>query len=113
MRSKDQTQALQAPAHGSATDAPFLNALSPVMKGVEAIVAELAHSHVPVLLIGECGTGKRTVAHRIHSGSGQLPSEFRILSCSELVPATLAEILGPVGTTVYLEEIGDLSPTCQ
>lgn len=83
------------------------------MKGVEALVRELAHSSVPVLLLGERGTGKRTIARRIHSASGQLPGNFRILSCSELVSSTLSANLTVVGATVYLEEIADLSSDCQ
>jgi DNA-binding NtrC family response regulator len=82
------------------------------MKGVEAVIAELGHSSVPVLLIGERGTGKRTLARRIHS-SGQLAGEFRILSCSSLAPETLMASLKSPASTVYLDEIGDLSTGCQ
>jgi two-component system response regulator AtoC len=92
---------------------PFLDAVSPVMKGVEAVIAELGHSSVPVLLIGERGTGKRTLAMRIHASSGQLTGELRILSCSGLPPETLAENLSWPASTVYLDEIGDLSADCQ
>jgi len=83
------------------------------MRGVEAVISELGHSSVPVLLIGERGTGKRTIAQRIHTGSSQLDGEFRILSCSELVSSAMAANLSSTGTTLYLDEIGDLSPDCQ
>jgi len=83
------------------------------MKGIEAVIAELAHSSVPVLLIGEPGTGKRTIAHRIHMSSGQSRGEFEALKCSELVPDTMATYLGFTAATLYLDEIGNLSSDCQ
>lgn len=91
----------------------FIDAISPVMKGVEAVIGELGHSSVPVLLIGEPGTGKRTIARRIHTTASQLLGEFRILSCPELVPADLAQHLHCADATLYLDEIGELSQDCQ
>jgi two-component system response regulator AtoC len=78
------------------------------MKAVEVVIRELAHSSVPVLLIGERGTGKRTIARRIHTNSGQPEDCFRTLTCSESAPGDLAAKLG-FGGTVYLSEIGDLN----
>jgi two-component system response regulator AtoC len=78
------------------------------MKGVEVVIRELAHSSVPVLLIGERGTGKQTIARRIHTNAGQPEDSFRTLTCSESVPDDLAANLA-LGGTVYLSEIGDLN----
>lgn len=83
------------------------------MKGVEAVIKELAHSSVPVLLIGERGSGKRTIAKRIHASTGQPKGEFRILICSDLVPTVMTANLRIAGTTAYLDEIGDLNSDCQ
>ncbi len=83
------------------------------MKGVEAVIKELAHSSVPVLLIGERGSGKRTIAKRIHASSGQPKGEFRILICSDLTPAIMTTNLQMSGTTLYLDEIGELNSDCQ
>ena len=83
------------------------------MKGVEAVIKELAHSSVPVLLIGERGSGKRTIARRIHSSSGQPKGEFRILICSDLIPAVMTANLELGGSTLYLDEIGELNSDCQ
>lgn len=94
-------------------EARLLDAVSPVMKGVEALINELAHSSVPVLLIGERGTGKRTVAERIHDGSGKPTGEFHTLSCSELTGDAIGAELGLSVATVYLDEIGDLRPDVQ
>jgi two-component system response regulator AtoC len=83
------------------------------MKGMDAVIKELAHNSVPVLLIGEPGTGKRTIAKRIHHGSNQPGSEFRILSCSDLSSSSMKANLQLQATTLYLDEVGDLSPESQ
>jgi two-component system, NtrC family, response regulator AtoC len=94
-------------------DPPFLGAANPTMKGMEAVIKELAHNFVPVLLIGEPGTGKRTIAKRIHNGSVQPGSAFRILSCSGLSSSSMMANLQLKATTLYLDEVGDLSSECQ
>lgn len=104
---------MPAPAPDSAIDLPFLDAVSPTMKGMEAVIKELAHNSVPVLLIGEPGTGKRTVAKRIHNGSIQPRGEFRILSCSDLSSSSMTSNLGMRATTLYLDEVGELSSESQ
>jgi two-component system, NtrC family, response regulator AtoC len=94
-------------------DAPaallLFDAQSPSMKAVEGIVRELAHSSVPVLLLGERGTGKRTIALRIHCASDRAPEEFFVLSCAGLGPQALRVNQYQPGATLYLDEIGDLS----
>jgi two-component system response regulator AtoC len=83
------------------------------MKGMEAVIKELAQNSVPVLLIGEPGTGKRTIAKKIYSSSVQPGSEFRILRCSDLSSSSMMSNLQSHGTTLYLDEVGDLSSDCQ
>ena len=92
---------------------PLFEAISPSMKAVEAVIRELAHSSVPVLLIGERGSGKRTIARRIHRGSGGVPAGFAILSCAGLAAADLRIGEGDPQGTLYLEEIGDLTADSQ
>lgn len=104
---------MPAPAQGTAVDLPFVDAVNPTMKGMEAVIRELAHNSVPVLLIGEPGTGKRTIAKRIHNGSIQPGGEFRILSCSDLSSSSMKANLQLQATTLYLDEVGDLSPESQ
>ncbi|HZP16439.1 MAG TPA: sigma 54-interacting transcriptional regulator [Terriglobales bacterium] len=83
------------------------------MSVVEAVIGELAHSSVPVLLIGERGTGKKTIALRIHQSPGWRGEQFRVLKCRELSSDVLKPDMLPSGATLYLEEIGDLNPRCQ
>jgi two-component system, NtrC family, response regulator AtoC len=92
---------------------PFLEAVSPIMKGMESVIKELAHNCVPVLLIGEAGTGKRTIAKRIYNGFGKSAGEFRMLRCSDMSVASLASNLHPRQVTVYLDEVSDLNAECQ
>jgi|SRR5215469_4554094 len=87
-------------------------AVSASMKAVEAMIRELAHSQVPVLLIGERGTGKQMIARRIHSTSGEAPDTFHIDRGSEVTAESLTSAAKNCAT-LYLNEIRDLSPECQ
>src|SRR5215470_1865120 len=91
----------------------LFEAISPSMKAVEAVVRDLAHSSVPVLLLGERGTGKRTIAQRIHRSSDRPQHEFLDLTCAGLKPQELEPGKYKGGITLYLDEIGDLTPECQ
>ena len=83
------------------------------MTGVEGVIPELGHSSVPVLLIGEPGSGKRTIARRIHSSSSRSDGDFQAVKCSALATEEMATYFGPTGGTLYLDETGNLSPECQ
>ena len=104
---------MPASAQDLAIAVPFLDAVNPTMKGMEAVIKELAHNAVPVLLIGEPGTGKRTIAKRIQIGSIQPNREFRILRCSDLSTSSMMSNLQSQATTLYFDEVGDLSGECQ
>jgi two-component system, NtrC family, response regulator AtoC len=87
----------------------FVESLSPSMRGLEALMREVAQSQIPVLLLAEPGTGKRANARRIHELSGCEGQPFRILSCSSLKADDSAslEALRSIGT-VFLEELAEL-----
>ncbi len=94
----------------------FVDGVSASMRAVEAVIRELAHTDVPVLLLGERGAGKHATAQRIHAMSHKAAQPFRALTCSSLRPDDL-EADGPMGQpapgTIYLQEIADLSAECQ
>jgi two-component system response regulator AtoC len=95
----------------------FVEGVSPSMRAVEAVIRELAVSEVPVLLLGERGAGKHAIAQRIHEMSRRGTQPFRAVSCATLQPEQLAtpaagETLLWQGT-VFLDELADLSTTCQ
>src|SRR6266704_5690163 len=91
----------------------LFEAVSPSMQAVEAVVRELAHSSVPVLLLGERGTGKRTIAQRIHRASDRPQHEFLDMTCAGLSPQEFQPGRYRGGITLYLDEIGDLTAECQ
>ena len=95
------------------SEVPFLEAVSPSMKAVEAVIRELGHSSVPVLLIGERGTGKQTIAQRIHQNSGRPRDQFHVMSCQGLDFEALRLGASRDIATLYLDEICDLSPDSQ
>jgi two-component system response regulator AtoC len=95
------------------SDLPLLDAVSPSMRAVVAVIGELSHSSVPVLLIGEHGTGKHSIARIIHMNSGGSESGFHVKNCRDLTPDLFDSKLLPGGAGLYLAEIGDLTEDCQ
>ncbi len=91
--------------------AEFVEAVSPSMRSVEAVMREVAHSEIPVLLLAEPGTGKKAVARRIHRLSPRGEWPFFVVCCAglELEQFTRLFPSKPLAGTVFLEEIGDLS----
>jgi DNA-binding NtrC family response regulator len=94
-------------------DLPLLEAASPSMRAVVAVLGELSNSRVPVLLIGEHGTGKHSIARIIHMNSGGEPQDFHVGKCRELTSEGLDPRAFAAGSGLYLSEIGDLSEECQ
>ena len=88
---------------------------------------------VPVLILGESGTGKSVVARRIHDHSSRARGAFVVVNCASLAPALLdSELFGHErgaftdartakrgllevagGGTLLLDEIGELAPAAQ
>jgi DNA-binding NtrC family response regulator len=106
---------------------------SPKMEEVMGLVARVAPSHATILIRGERGTGKELVANAIHYASPRSGKPLVKVSCSAL-PETLleSELFGHEkgaftgatqkrigrfeeadGGTIFLDEIGDLSPGIQ
>ncbi len=106
---------------------------SPRMQEIFAILPEVAASDSTVLIQGESGTGKELLARAIHSLSPRREKPFVAINCGAL-PDTLLEselfgykagaFTGAVkdkpgrfaraeGGTVFLDEIGDVSPALQ
>jgi DNA-binding NtrC family response regulator len=114
------------------SDVTGLRTLLPGLAAEHALVRRVATSSVPVLLLGETGTGKEVVGRAIHVTSGR-KGEFVAVNCAAL-PSTLVESLlfghvkgafsGAVreelgfvrrahGGTLFLDEIGDLPAAAQ
>jgi two-component system NtrC family response regulator len=106
---------------------------SPAMRKVMEVVRRTARTDVTVLISGESGTGKELVARAIHAQSPRHARPFVAINCSA-IPETLieGELFGHEkgaftgahtqrrgrlemadGGTVFLDEIGDLTPAAQ
>ena len=91
----------------------FVEGVSPSMRGVEAVMQEVAQSEVPVLLLAENGAGKKATARRIHELSRRRGQNLHLFSCLnvkavELGNPAIHDGFEGVGT-VFLAEIAELS----
>ena len=103
----------------------FLPSSSPAMRAVERVVMnEIAGTEIPVLLMGEAGTGKHAVGWRIHQMSLRSSEPFTRMSSADLSPEFLngkpngshggnGGGTGPGEGTVFLDEVSELNPACQ
>ena len=93
------------------------------MKELREKVNQFAQTEAPVLIRGEVGTGKKTIAELIHYKSSRGAGPFVKVTCSTLTGTDSGrELFGPEGGdsrpeimlraargTLFLDEIGDLS----
>jgi DNA-binding NtrC family response regulator len=106
--------------------------LIPALASELAVVGRVAASKVPILLLGETGTGKEVLARAIHSASKR-DGSFVAVNCAGLPGALVeAQLFGhtrgafsgatrdEIGFvraaergTLFLDEIGDLPPAAQ
>jgi len=105
---------------------PFI-AASSVMRKVYAEVELLAKLDVPILILGESGSGKRTVGRLIHKLSHRSANKFLNISCAAFDPDLLErELFDPEhpaheissfaickGGTLLLEDIDELPARAQ
>jgi PAS domain S-box-containing protein len=106
---------------------------SPALQAVLSRVSKVARSDSTVLITGETGTGKELVARAIHRRSNRAPRAFVSVNCaaiprdliaSELFGHEKGAFTGAIqqrlgrfelanGGTIFLDEVGDLSPETQ
>ena len=102
-----------APGIGLPSDSVF--GASPAIREILALVRRIAPSRCNVLVLGERGTGRESVARAVHAQSPHREKPFIKIECGS-APVDLHSVLGAEavpGTTVYLEEIGGLSGDAQ
>ena len=107
--------------------------VSPPMIEMYKAMSRVAPLNVPVLILGESGSGKELVAESIHDLGDRASGPFIAINCGA-IPDTLleSELFGAVrgaftdarhdrrgalsradGGTLFLDEIGDISPSFQ
>ncbi|MDD9729605.1 sigma-54-dependent Fis family transcriptional regulator [Mameliella sp. AT18] len=84
----------------------------PAMQGLLQKAARLAAGKMPVLLLGETGTGKETLARAIHVAGGP-PRGFHALRCAGLRPETVAALEEAKAGTLFLKGVEDLDEAAQ
>src|SRR5581483_7629725 len=85
--------------------------ISPVMQNLRAQAELLAQADVPVLILGEGGTGKGTIARLIHNLSVRSGFSFQAVNCAAL-PSNLLEmeLFGRSNSSAPGAEICRISP---
>lgn len=106
----------------------FVGGLSPAMLTLESMISEIAQTSIPVLVVGESGTGKQMFAHRIHALSPRSEEALVKIPCAAMTREALADELGmnriggnktsgrsSAGSagTILLDEISELDGACQ
>ncbi len=130
-------QAFQTPITSSMEDdTPCFEqiiSVSPQMRLVKHLAAEVAMTDATVLITGESGTGKELFAHAIHAASLRAQGPFVALNCAGIPEQLLeSELFGyqrgaftdakqakpgrfqmAEKGTLFLDEIGEMSPMAQ
>ena len=106
---------------------------SAAARKVRSAARQAAHSDLPILLLGDTGTGKEILARAIHEGSGRSRRRFVAVNCGLLTDSLLeSELFGHAqgaftgasrskrglvetahGGTLLLDEVGDMSLSMQ
>ncbi|MBM3307371.1 MAG: sigma-54-dependent Fis family transcriptional regulator [Candidatus Eisenbacteria bacterium] len=106
---------------------------SDALRSVLALSHQVAASDATLLILGESGTGKEVIAREIHRASPRARDPFVAVNCSAIPEALLeSELFGhergaftgavrqrkgrfelAAGGTIFLDEIGDMSPALQ
>ena len=83
---------------------------SPLILGeqVRLVMAHIAESDCPVLILGEYGVGKRSVARQLHALSFRCREPYTEISCADLDEESLLPTLSTNGI-LHLYEIAELS----
>jgi DNA-binding NtrC family response regulator len=100
----------EAPAAWSDPSGDPAFGASAAMQGVLATVRRVAQSRSAVLIVGECGTGRETVARAVHEHGPSAGRPFITVVCEAAGLPQLAPIADgtAAGGTVYLKNVGDL-----
>jgi two-component system response regulator AtoC len=97
----------------------FVPAVSAAMRQIERTATDIAATDLPVLIMGESGTGKSVLALRIHHLSQRTKEAFVRMNCAAVTPKLFEKGIDdnwsnwPGAGTLFLDEIADLELSCQ
>lgn len=103
--------------------------ISPCMRRVYELVARVACTPLPVLVLGETGVGKELIARAVHAQSDRCRASFRALNCATIPVHLIESVLfghergaftgaerqaagvfeQAHGGSIFLDEVGELS----
>ncbi|MCS7305791.1 MAG: sigma-54-dependent Fis family transcriptional regulator [Thermoguttaceae bacterium] len=133
IRDRQELMSAQRRLAEAAREGAELLGQSPAIQAIRASIQRIAQTDLPVLILGENGTGKEVVARAIHFHSPRREKPFVAVNCAA-IPDTLAEseLFGhekgaftdahqarpgkfelAADGTLFLDEIGDLSVNIQ
>jgi len=81
---------------------------APIPGHLQLGIARIAETDCPVLIAGEHGVGKASIARQIHAMSRRSRGTYTEMESTEATEQALAALL-PARGTLYLAEVGDLS----
>jgi len=85
---------------------------APIEMQIQRAIARIAESDCPVLIVGEHGVGKRSIAEQIHAQSHRTRSAYTEIRSKDADAQAILSAFSTRGT-LYLAEIGDLSLALQ
>lgn len=90
-----------------------LHAQTAVMRDVFRRITRIAATDLPLLLIGESGSGKAQAALALHAESERRDQPFVTVNCAAFTDDFADTIASAAGGTLFLREVGDLSLAAQ
>ena len=91
----------------------YLPCVSPQMQALTAVLARVAATTAPVLICGETGTGKSTLAQQVYEDSPRRSAPLAVLQAATATADAVNDLAALDGQTVLLEEVSELAPAVQ